>query len=359
MDPIAHTMVGATLARSGLENRSRFAAAALVIGANLPDVDGVTYFVGGDLGLYFRRGWTHGLPAVVLWPFLLALALVGLDRLLGSKRARFSALLPVSFLAVLTHPVLDWMNTYGVRFLMPLDGRWYYGDALFIVDPWLWLTLGGALFLSTRGKVLALAWVLPAVPATLLVWNGAAGLLPAKLLFATGLLVVTALRTVGISGRESWIPLLNRGALALAAAYIVAMVALSSFARREALAQAAAQGIDVEELMVGPKPITPFEKDVVLQTGEGYRYGTLTLLPSPRLELGEEVIPRLDDSPLVTRALAHPDVRGFANWARFPWAEVEERPDVVLVHLRDARYARGRATGFGSATVSLPPTRTY
>lgn len=355
MDPIAHTMVGAALARSGLENRSRFAAAALVLGANLPDVDGVTYFAGGDLGLFFRRGWTHGLPAIALSPILLALALVGLDRLFGSRRARFTALLPLAFLAVLTHPLLDWMNTYGMRWLMPIDGRWFYGDALFIVDPWLWLALGGALFLSTRRSVPAtLLWVLLAIPAALLVGNGVPGLLPAKALFATGLVALGALRVLGIPRDERWLPILNRGALALATAYVVGMMALSSFARRAALAEATARGLDVQEAMVGPRPITPFERDVVLQTRESYRYGTLRLLPSPRLELEDDVIPRIDDSPFVARALADPDVRGFANWARFPWAAIEEVPDGVRVHLKDARYTRGRGVGFGSATVFLP-----
>jgi hypothetical protein len=41
MDPLAHTLVGLALAKSGLEKRSGYAAAALVIGANLPDVDSI------------------------------------------------------------------------------------------------------------------------------------------------------------------------------------------------------------------------------------------------------------------------------------------------------------------------------
>ena len=35
---------------------------------------------------------------------------------------------------MLGQPLLDWLNTYGVRFLMPFDGTWFYGDALFIID---------------------------------------------------------------------------------------------------------------------------------------------------------------------------------------------------------------------------------
>ena len=66
MDPIAHTLFGAALAESGLKNRSRYATATLLIGANLPDIDVVSGLWGSDEELYFRRGMTHGILALVL-----------------------------------------------------------------------------------------------------------------------------------------------------------------------------------------------------------------------------------------------------------------------------------------------------
>ena len=60
------------------------------------------------------------------------------------------SLLLLSYLGVLSHVALDWLNTYGVRLLMPFDGRWFYGDTLFIIDPWLWLTLGVGVWLARR-----------------------------------------------------------------------------------------------------------------------------------------------------------------------------------------------------------------
>ena len=47
----------------------------------------------------------------------------------------------LAVLSIVSHPILDTLNTYGVRWLMPFQGDWYYGDTLFIVDPWLWLML--------------------------------------------------------------------------------------------------------------------------------------------------------------------------------------------------------------------------
>jgi inner membrane protein len=356
MDPIAHTLVGAALAKSGLEKRSGYGAAALIVGANIPDVDGITYFVSSDLGLYFRRGWTHGLPAVAFWPFVLAGALTLLDRLLGRKRARFGALLPLSLLAVATHPALDWLNNYGMRWLMPFDDRWFYGDALFIVDPWIWLALGGALFLATSRSAWRLAAWAPSMAAlSFLVLTSVPGLLLGKLLFVACLSGLVFSRLKGLPRTEAGSERLHRGALAVVVIYILATVALSSAARRFTLAELHREGLEVEKLMVGPTPMTPFQRDVVAATPSSYRYGSLSLWPSMRLTLSREAIPRTEDSPPMVRALKERDVRGFASWARFPWAEVEEGPEGFRVTLRDARYSRYPGSeGFGTAVVVLP-----
>ncbi len=356
MDPIAHTLVGAALAKSGLEKRTRYAGIALILGANFPDIDGVTYFVGSDLGLYFRRGWTHGIPAIAIWPLLLAGALT----LLGRGRARFGTLYWLSLLAVATHPPLDWLNNYGMRWLMPLDGRWFYGDAVFILDPWIWLGLGGALFLSTsQGLLRLLAWMLGAFLPGYLVLVGVPGLLPAKVLFVASLLALAAARVRNLPWSESGGERLNRGALALVATYVVLLTALAAYSRRWTLESLRRDGHRVERIMVGPNPITPFTREVVFATLSSYRHGSLFLWPSPRLVLSPEEIPRNEDFPLVVRALRECEVRGFAIWARFPWAEIREEPDGTRVTLRDARYARFPGDeGFGTAVVFLPLSET-
>ena len=68
MDPLTHTLLGANLAATRLGATTRLAGAALVIGANLPDVDAVTYFLGDDAALGLRRGWTHGVLALAVLP---------------------------------------------------------------------------------------------------------------------------------------------------------------------------------------------------------------------------------------------------------------------------------------------------
>ena len=46
MDPVAHTLFGATLAHTGLRAQTRLGTATLLIGANLPDVDVLSYEIG-------------------------------------------------------------------------------------------------------------------------------------------------------------------------------------------------------------------------------------------------------------------------------------------------------------------------
>src|SRR6476469_4535248 len=115
MDPLTHTLLGATLASTRLRDTTRLAPAALIIGANLPDVDSILYFTGhDDLALGFRRGWTHGVLALVVLPLILTALLLAYDRLTG-KRAHAGTLLALCALAILTHPFLDWLNNYGMR----------------------------------------------------------------------------------------------------------------------------------------------------------------------------------------------------------------------------------------------------
>ena len=86
MDNLTHSLVGAALARSGLERRTPIATATLVIAANAPDVDVLSYARGEWFALSFRRGITHGVPALIVLPWLVAGAVMAWDR--GVRRRR-------------------------------------------------------------------------------------------------------------------------------------------------------------------------------------------------------------------------------------------------------------------------------
>jgi inner membrane protein len=351
-------MVGATLAQTGLAKRTRYGAAALVAGANLPDIDAFTQFLGMDIALGFRRGWTHSILALVVLPVVLTgvLSLIGyLRRGSGSPPAPKTLFL-LSFLAFAIHLPLDWVNTYGIRWLMPFDGRWFYGDAVFITDPWIWLVLGGTVFLrhSTTRKA-KITWLVVAGLATAAIFIAAPPwMLPAKVLWLVGLGLFVGLRFRGYLTSEAKARRFAIGAVALTTVYIGLMIGISQYARSFVAEEVARQGVSPKKIMVGPLPLTPFVNDVLVETPEVYRYGTFEILPHPRLELEQRVIPKPAPTRVVAQALQSPQIIGFMTWVRFPYVEIEENESDYTVYLLDARYTRERTGGFGAATVVLP-----
>lgn len=342
MDPLTHTLVGANLASTPVGGKTRLASAALVIGANLPDVDAILYFTGhDDLALGFRRGWTHGILAIVVLPLILAGLLLLYARL---RRVQVSArwLLLLSFVGVLTHPALDWLNNYGMRWLMPFDGTWTYGDSVFIMDPWLWLVLGcgwlsgrrpSAGLIATLSVVtIGLAWVVGRRwPASLAIVAVVALLFLGALLWRTNRRLSTAALVVG-------------------AIYIVGRLlihgATEARVRRD-LGPA-------QRLMVSPHPIDPTRWEVVAQVADEYRYGRYAWTDGT-LRLDEHRLPLPKETPEWRAARDHPSIRGFMTWARFPWYEIERTASNTVVFVHDARYTRRRTgRGFGGVTVVLP-----
>ena len=176
MDNLTHSLVGALLGQTGLKKKTGLAMPALIIGANLPDVDAACFlWLEGVEHLGFRRGITHGPPALVFLPLILAGLLWGFDRWQAGRGKRPEKRLPVhfgwlyalSFIGCLTHPALDWLNVYGIRLLEPFSSQWFYGDTLFIIDPWLWAIMGVSIWLSLRREKRGEKWKRPA-------WTGVA-----------------------------------------------------------------------------------------------------------------------------------------------------------------------------------------
>jgi inner membrane protein len=318
MDNLCHTLVGAALAEAGLGKKTPLATATLVIGANIPDVDGILYWLNRPIeALGFRRGWTHGVLAMAVWPFVLAGLMLAWDRWVRRRRhpekrpADPRTLVWLGLVAVLTHPLLDLCNTYGVRLLMPFSGHWFHGDTLFIVDPWMWLVLG-------------LGW-----------------------------LVARELRRRG-AARPEWPA---RVALALATTYVLAMAGSNLVARGMVRRAAEAEGgAPVGALMVSPQPLDPFRRAVVIARGAAYELGSFDWLRRPRYR-PERLVPRYTgvDAP-AARAAAAADWRGriFLGWARFPVYEVLREPAGYEVLLADARYTLSGRARFGAVAIRVP-----
>lgn len=171
MDNLTHSLVGAALGQAGLKKKTGLAMPALIIGANLPDIDAACFFwLEGTEHLGFRRGITHGPPAWVLLPLLLAGLLWAFDRWQAKRGKRPEKRLPVNFgwlyalafIGCISHPALDWLNVYGIRLLEPFSSTWFYGDTLFIIDLWLWALLIVTVWWSLRLEKRGGRWQTPA-----------------------------------------------------------------------------------------------------------------------------------------------------------------------------------------------------
>ena len=309
MDNFCHTLVGAAFGEAGLKRRTRLGNPTLMIAANLPDID-VLSFVTGTNPISFRRGWTHGVLAQLALPVLFA----GVMYLIGRARSPRSDdqrplhvgwLLLLSYVGVYSHVFLDFLNNYGVRLLAPLDWRWFYGDALFIADVWLWLVLGAGVWLARRQRRPAIA----------------------------------------------------SAALAFAACYISIML-VSAQAARTVVSNTwrDVRGAAPRALMVGPVPFTPFARVVIVVAGDHYETGLFRWW-SMSVGFDPDPIPKNAGDPLVKKARSEPPVREFLVWARFPFWTIRQEKDGTRVNVGDVRFMSQtiRRANFTASTVVRDP----
>jgi len=98
--------------------------------------------------LLHHRGHTH----TVFLAFFQSLLLFGLMKLFQKRfgtsffKSEWKLLGFLAFLGPLTHILLDYVNHYGVHPFWPLSSAWHYGDFLFVLEPWLWVTFSVALY---------------------------------------------------------------------------------------------------------------------------------------------------------------------------------------------------------------------
>jgi len=313
VDNLCHSLAGAALAECGFAKRSRFATAAMVIAANIPDVDVAYIFFGDQLsGLESRRGWTHSVPALALWPFVVVGGVL-LWRRFSVRRLpanapplKLTMLLIGCAIAVLSHPFLDWMNEYGVRVLMPWSDRWFYGDTLFIVDVFLWGLFGGGWWLARRRR-----------------------------------------RT---DRSRSALP--ARAAVAIALLYIASMKVQSERSRTAVEAALGMGSLNARQLMIGPLPLTMRTRSALIVTDSGYVFRNVHA--GLRVSLGAvtEFVPTNANDPLSRAAKLTDEYRRFARWSRFPYFVPAADGD-SSVFVGDARYARGTSTTWAGTLIRL------
>jgi len=288
VDNLCHTLVGAALGEAGLKRRTGFGGGTLMIASNLPDVD-VFVFATSVPSVAFRRGWTHGVLADVLLPLLFT----GIVMLIARWRRRHDIqprqILLLAYVGVILHVLMDLLNNYGVRLLMPFSQHWFYGDVLFIVDPWLWIILAAGIWFARRRRS-----VRPA-----------------------------------------------RGSLLLAAGYVLAMLVSARLARAEIIERwQQVEGRPPQALMVGPVPITPLRRQIIIDAGDRYETGMFTWQPR-NVRFDPTDVPKNDADSRVAIVRTAPNIRAFLVWSRFPFWTLEPWDRGTRVTVGDMRFVGG------------------
>jgi inner membrane protein len=311
MDNFTHSLTGWALGQAGLKDQSRKGLAALILGANMPDIDVLFGWVSWA-PLAMHRGFTHGLVGgvLVMPPFLAGLLWL-LDRWQVKRGALFKSGLPMhlgwlvalSYIGAISHPLLDLQTTYAVQLLSPFSDLWFHNDALFIIDVWLWTGLAFAIGLSRRRER---------------------------------------------EGGDWWRP--AQVGLAAAVAYITLNSGISLLAKRALTASSAANNPDA--LFATIEPALFWKRELVWR--ENGRIGRARYDPVSGLHQVQPAVPDNMDHPLVRRASRDREAADFLRWSVVPIATIERSPCNATVSFGDARFGSPRVSARFLRTVTLP-----
>jgi inner membrane protein len=370
MDNLTHSLVGLVAAKAGLERLSPGTTVLCVLAANAPDADVVTLIGGRWTYLHHHRGITHSILGASVLAVTLPLIFYLGARLVARLRRRQSevnlkGLMIASVLVTATHPFMDWMNNYGVRPLLPWNSQWFYGDFIFIVDPFLWMILGGACFLLTSNTKLQLgAWLLLGMLLTCLVITvaGRGGLDHPTVLRSIWIVVIIGLAvSLRLGASQRWGPRIAIAASIAVLGYWGSMACLHWFAVNEAQIQAktivSQHGESVTDIAAMATLANPFQWSCVVETENAAYQFDLSLAGShrPLSQLVRHERADTTDSPVVEQALQDERAKIFMDFARFPVVRVVGADCLTetLVQLADLRYTQP-GSGRGAFSLDVP-----
>jgi len=302
-------LTGACLGRAGLNRKTALATLTLTLAAEAPDLDVLGDTRGEVFGFAHHRGFTHSFLGIALVSAVVVGFVYLLWRLRGAKSKdsdlppRWGVLFGFAYLAGLSHILLDFTNSYGVRPFWPFSERWYSWDIVFIVEPIMWILLLGGLL----------------VPAIF-------GLVSQEI----------APRHKGPHGQLG---------AAVALLGIVALWGVRDFEHRRAVGALEAR------LYEGATPIrvsayavwgNPFRWNGVVETKDFFAVADVDSL-TPEVDPGEraEIHYKPEETSVTLAAKKSYLGRVYLDWAQYPITETETL-DVgkgYIVHFRDLRFA--------------------
>jgi inner membrane protein len=394
MDNVTHALAGCLLAAATVtlvERRRRadpattsspppagLRSAATLIGiltAELPDAD--LLYAGpvlgmGELGyLLHHRGHTHTVLFALAGALLVWAAAIGLRPALREPATR-TAMLGLALAGTLSHILLDFTNSYGVHPFWPVDNRWFYGDAVFIVEPWLWIAALPPLLVFSRSTaarvtyalalaaILVAAWLVSmvgrdvaiALTAGAALWLAAVRTAPAPRRIAMGGLCWLAVETVFFGASAA-----ARGVVRDATGTTLRDVVLNPAISNPLCFRALVVETEGSLYRVSPAAVAPFPwlRDVSACGAPGGN--SRMVLPSvhtstPRITWGSEW--RAPVQELVAMASGNCEIAAALEFIRVPvWTR--SGTGTGTIELSDLRYGEGRGS-FASITASERPT---
>jgi inner membrane protein len=227
MDSLSQIALGASLGVAVMGRRTAPWKAALWGAAcgTLPDLDALVDHGDPILDMTLHRGDSHSL----LWLTLLAPVLAAAAATLHRQWPLFGRWWLALWLALFTHPLLDWMTVYGTQLLRPFSNEPLGLGSIFIIDPLYTLPL--------LAGVMAALWR-----------RDARG--------------------------ERW----NAAGLLLSTAYLAWSAAAQQHVIGIARASLAAQGIAAQRVLVTPAPFGTLLWRIVAIDGDRYHEGFRSLL---------------------------------------------------------------------------------
>ena len=273
----------------------------------------------------------------------------------------------MAFLGPLTHMLLDWLNNYGVHPFWPLDNSWRYGDWIFVLEPWAWVTFSTCLFFQARSwKGRCFAGAIPLLGLSL---SWGLGVVPPLM---SGVLTVWGLILAGVywklAERARW------RAAWTAIALMLLIFQWGSYQTEAILkTQNGAPEFQTEDTILSPLPVNPlcwavitvdsnathyrlkravvapFPQWVSLRTCTHLRFFSAEVADAP-LDTGivwekEHVVALAELTQLAQQFC---DVRDFLRFSRAPyfWREADQ------LYFSDLRFERSKRRSFARIAIS-------
>jgi inner membrane protein len=344
LEPVTHFLFGAAMGRAGLNRKTALATATLTLAAEAPDLDVFSRFGGSAFALNHHRGFTHSFLGVPIVAAVVVAFVYGIWRLRGRRTRnpnlppRWGLLYAFACLAGLSHILLDYTNSYGIRPFWPFSERWISWDIVYIVEPVILVVL----FLGLT------------VPSLFTLIN----------------------QEIGARGKDKAPP--GRFAASLALLAVFALWGLRDYEHRRAVAALEArnyQGIDPIRVSAYSYPVNPFRWYGVAEMPTFFASVDVNALApgstTPEVDPeGKMQIRYKPEETSITLAAKKTYLgRVYLSWAQFPITETEELTGdpardraAYIVRFRDLRYTypgQGARSSLGASVLLTRDLRVF